>query len=65
MDDISNDGANILVPPTNSCIFQNASFKSEGFFTDDTKVSSFKAGANHALGIVYQDKNGRLSTVQP
>lgn len=65
MDDISNDGVNILVPPTDSCIFQNASFKSEGFFTDDTKVSSFKAGANHALGVVYQDKNGRLSTVQP
>jgi hypothetical protein len=47
------------------CIFLGTNFNCVGFFNEPETTSSFKAGANHAFGIVYQDKNGRLSTVRP
>ena len=51
--------------PTNGCIFLGTNFNCVGFFNEVDVTTSFKAGANHAFGIVYQDKNGRLSTVRP
>jgi len=48
-----------------SCIFLGVNCNAVGFFNQFDTTMSFKAGANHAFGIVYQDKNGRLSTVRP
>ena len=50
---------------TRYCIFLGTNFNCVGFFNELDVTTSFKAGANHAFGIVYQDKNGRLSTVRP
>jgi|DEB0MinimDraft_6_1074348.scaffolds.fasta_scaffold06444_1 hypothetical protein len=48
------------------CIFTGGNFHANGLFeVEASKVSSFKAGASHAFGIVYEDENGRLSTVAP
>jgi hypothetical protein len=55
----------IPIASTN-CVVSGVSFNAIGYFDNgDDKISSFKAGANHAFGIVHQDKNGRLSTVTP
>ena len=50
---------------SNSCVFFGVDFKCTAFFNESDVATSFKAGANHSFGIVYQDKNGRLSTVKP
>ena len=43
----------------------NATLNSFVDFGDTSSLTSFKAGATHQLGVVYQDNNGRLSTVYP
>ena len=50
---------------TRSCIFLGVNCNAVGLLNESDTAMSFKAGANHAFGIVYQDKNGRLSTVRP
>ena len=47
------------------CIFLGVNCNAVGLLNESDTAMSFKAGANHAFGIVYQDKNGRLSTVRP
>lgn len=54
------------VTSPSQCVFTGGSFEAIGLFELEVgKVSSFKAGASHAFGIAYEDKNGRLSTVAP
>ena len=43
----------------------NATLNSFVDFGDTSSLTSFKAGATHQIGVVYQDNNGRLSTVYP
>ena len=63
MDDGGNSRA--AFPNNDSCVFLGVNCNAVGFFNQFDTTMSFKAGANHAFGIVYQDKNGRLSTVRP
>jgi hypothetical protein len=69
--DIGYDGNTILLPESrgshNVCLLTNGEAQITSFFEErqDDELKSFKADANHSFGIVYQDKNGRLSTVYP
>ena len=66
MKEVQRNAATFPIAIPDHCVFQSGSLYMFGFFDSmDEKVSSFKAGANHAFGIAYQDKNGRISTVQP
>lgn len=66
LDSMDNGGNSRAAFPNNdSCVFLGVNCNAVGFFNQFDTTMSFKAGANHAFGIVYQDKNGRLSTVRP
>ena len=63
--DSMGSGSKAAFPVQKACIFLGITCNSVGFLNQFDTTMSFKAGANHAFGIVYQDKNGRLSTVRP